>query len=81
MWFILLLSLLSSKLTAFQGVLPQGLLLDQVDRAHNEVIEEYFTLGYTATETLAFLWNVYGVKPYGFCIHGAIDGYSRKVLW
>ena len=22
-----------------------------------------------------------GVKPYGFSIHGCIDGFSRKVLW
>jgi hypothetical protein len=21
------------------------------------------------------------LKPYGFPIHGAIDGYSRKILW
>lgn len=30
------------------------------------------------------LWHVDGydkLKPYGFCVHGAIDGYSRKVLW
>jgi hypothetical protein len=21
------------------------------------------------------------LKPYGICIHGAVDGFSRKVLW
>ena len=21
------------------------------------------------------------LKPYGFCIHGAIDGYSRRIMW
>ena len=62
-WFIFLSSLFSSKSTAVQSVLPQDLLLDQVDSARNEVIEEYFTLRYTATEILAFFfWNVNGVK-------------------
>ena len=31
-----------------------------------------------------YLWHVDGcdkLKPFGFCIHGAIDGYSRRVLW
>ena len=31
-----------------------------------------------------FLWHVDGndkLKPFGFAIHGAIDGYSRKILW
>ncbi|KAL4241014.1 hypothetical protein ACF0H5_001793 [Mactra antiquata] len=31
-----------------------------------------------------FIWHVDGydkLKPYGFCIHGAIDGYSRRILW
>lgn len=30
------------------------------------------------------VWHIDGydkLKPYGFAIHGAIDGYSRKVLW
>ena len=21
------------------------------------------------------------LKPYGFCIHGCIDGYSRQIMW
>ena len=21
------------------------------------------------------------IKPFGFCVHGAIDGYSKKILW
>ena len=21
------------------------------------------------------------LKPFGFCVQGAIDGYSRKILW
>jgi len=31
-----------------------------------------------------FLWHVDGydkLKPFGFAIHGPIDGYSRKILW
>ena len=31
-----------------------------------------------------FLWHIDGydkLKPYGFAIHGAIDGYSRRILW
>ena len=31
-----------------------------------------------------FLWHIDGydkLKPFGFCIHGAIDGYSRRIMW
>lgn len=31
-----------------------------------------------------FVWHVDGydkLKPYGFAIHGAIDGFSRRILW
>ena len=31
-----------------------------------------------------FDWHVDGydkLKPYGFCIHGAIDGYSKRIIW
>lgn len=31
-----------------------------------------------------FCWHVDGydkLKPFGFAIHGAIDGYSRRVMW
>ena len=31
-----------------------------------------------------YVWHIDGydkIKPYGFAIHGAIDGYSRKILW
>ena len=31
-----------------------------------------------------FIWHVDGydkLKPFGFCIHGAIDGYSRRIMW
>lgn len=31
-----------------------------------------------------FIWHVDGydkLKPYGICIHGAIDGFSRRIMW
>ena len=31
-----------------------------------------------------FIWHIDGydkLKPFGFCIHGAIDGYSRRIMW
>ena len=31
-----------------------------------------------------FAWHVHGydkLKPYGFPIHGAVDGFSRRVMW
>ena len=31
-----------------------------------------------------YVWHIDGydkIKPYGFAIHGSIDGYSREILW
>ena len=31
-----------------------------------------------------YIWHVDGydkLKPFGFCVHGCIDGYSRRILW
>ena len=31
-----------------------------------------------------FIWHIDGydeLKPYGICIHGAIDGFSRRIMW
>ena len=31
-----------------------------------------------------YLWHIDGydkLKPYGICIHGCIDGYSRQIIW
>ena len=31
-----------------------------------------------------FIWHLDGynkLKPYGFCVHGCIDRYSRQVMW
>lgn len=33
---------------------------------------------------MLMVWHVDGydkLKPYGFCIHGTNDGYSRRILW
>jgi hypothetical protein len=30
------------------------------------------------------IWHLDGydkLKPFGFCIHGAVDGFSRKIIW
>ena len=30
------------------------------------------------------IWHLDGydeLKPYGFCIHGCIGGYSRQIMW
>ena len=39
---------------------------------------EYFAKGPN------YIWHLDGydkLKPFGFCIHGSIDGYSRRLLW
>ena len=31
-----------------------------------------------------YLWHIDGydeLKPFGFCIHGCIDGFSRRIMW
>ena len=31
-----------------------------------------------------FIWHLDGwdkLKPYGFCVHGCVDGFSRRILW
>jgi len=31
-----------------------------------------------------YIWHIDGydkLKPFRFCIHGTIDGYSRRILW
>ena len=33
---------------------------------------------------LNYLWHIDGydkLKPFGFCVYGAIDGFSRRILW
>ena len=36
------------------------------------------------TEGPNHVWHIDGydkIKPFGFCIHGSIDGYSRRIMW
>jgi hypothetical protein len=31
-----------------------------------------------------YVWHLDGydkLKPFGFCVHGAIDGFSRRIMW
>lgn len=54
---------------------PQGVALRKVNRLRRR---KYYALGPN------YVWHVDGydkLKPFGFCIHAAIDGYSRRVMW
>ena len=47
-------------------------------KAHRLVRHRYYA------QSPNYVWHVDGydkLKPYGFCIHGAIDVYSRRILW
>jgi hypothetical protein len=31
-----------------------------------------------------YVWHIDGydkLKPFGFCVHGCIDGFSRRIIW
>jgi hypothetical protein len=52
---------------------PEGV---QSRKAHRLRRREYYSLGPNSA------WHADGYdKPYGFPIHGCIDGFSRKVIW
>ncbi|XP_047661982.1 uncharacterized protein LOC113646972 [Tachysurus fulvidraco] len=54
---------------------PLGTEMRRKRRLHRIV---YFSKGPN------FVWRVYScdkLKPFGICINGAIDGFSRKILW
>jgi len=54
---------------------PEGV---EMRRSHRLKRRVYLSLGPN------FCWHMDGydkLKPYGFPIHGCIDGYSRKILW
>ena len=58
-----------------KAVDPEGVK----DRARHKLIRRIYK-----SAGPNFLWYVDGydkLKPFGFPIHGAIDGYSRKMLW
>ena len=46
--------------------------------------DNLYTIREVAPPTRYFIWHLDGynnLKPSGFCIHSAIDGYSRRILW
>lgn len=54
---------------------PQGV---QLRKLHRLKRRKYFAKGPN------YLWHLDGydkLKRFGFCIHGCIDGFSRKILW
>lgn len=60
---------------ALQGLDPEGV---SARKAHRLERRLYRSLGPN------YCWHLDGydkLKPYGFPIHGCIDGYSRKILW
>ena len=49
----------------------------------NRSLKKFTRRKYTSVEP-NYMWHIDGcdkLKPFGFAIHGAIDGYSRKILW
>ncbi|XP_066275824.1 uncharacterized protein [Branchiostoma lanceolatum] len=47
-------------------------------RQRRLIRRDYFSLGPSQ------VWHIDGndkLKPYGFCLHGCIDGYSRRCMW
>lgn len=62
-------------LSIMRNIDPDGI---NVRKAHRLKRRKYRTKGPN------FVWHVDGydkLKPFGFCVHGAIDGYSRRILW
>ncbi len=54
---------------------PEGC---KIRKAHRLKRREYIINGPN------YMWHIDGydkLKPYGFCIHGCIDGYSRRLIW
>lgn len=54
---------------------PDGVKLRKQNRLKRRI---YYSLGPN------WVWHIDGydkLKPFGFSIHGAIDGFSRKILW
>ena len=54
---------------------PEGVLLRS---RHRLRMRQYLSKG------PIYIWHIDGwdkLKTFGFCVHGAIDGYSRKILW
>ena len=65
----------SNVLTILQQLDPDGI---ELRKRHCLRRRNYYSQGPN------WVWHVDGydkLKPYGFSIHGAIDGYSRRVMW
>ena len=62
MMIFFIFSIISIQISSTEAVMPEYL---PVNRAvsHNDAIENYFTLGFTASEILSFLLNVHGIWP------------------
>lgn len=61
--------------TALASLDPEGVSLRS---RHKLKRRQYFAKGPN------FVWHLDGydkLKPFGFCIHGAIDGFSRRIMW
>lgn len=61
--------------TALSFLDPEGVSLRS---RHKLKRRKYFAKGPN------YVWHMDGydkLKPYGFCIHGAIDGFSRRIMW
>ena len=65
----------NTVMRALRVIDPQGV---ENRRRHRLQRRRYSTPGPN------FLWHLDGwdkLKPYGFCVHGCIDGFSRRILW
>ena len=59
---------------ALKGLVPEGL--------KNRSLKRFTRRKYTSVGP-NYMWHIVGYdkfKPFGFATHGAIDGYSRKIL-
>ena len=71
------------SLNVSRNIIRQVLKILDKERVNARLKQRLKTRVYTAKGT-NYLWHMDGydkLKPFGFCIHGAIDGYSRWVLW
>ena len=61
MMIFFIFNVISIQISSTEAVMPEYL---PVNRAvsRNNAIEKYFTLGFTASEILSFLLNVYGIR-------------------
>ena len=71
------------RLNVSRNILRQVLKILDPEGVNARSTQRLQRRAYTA-KSPNYLWHMDGydeLKPFGFCIHGAIDGYSRRVLW